>query len=83
MALKPCPFCCSDNINGVFDMKDPQENREMFIQCSDCGARGSSYYGVDNYTGSEIPAEVVELWNRRVTLVNPKEDMSNDNNKQE
>ncbi len=72
--LKPCPFCGAsgkENLNCLFFVNDPQENRRAQIYCLECGAEGSIVTVEDNYSGSEVPEEALEAWNTRAPLCSP------------
>lgn len=57
--LLPCPFCGSRNVAQRFT-REASFEALSFVECYDCGARGS---GVSGQGG-----EAIEEWNRRAAL---------------
>jgi Lar family restriction alleviation protein len=55
--LKPCPFCGSDNVQGMIGGDDSSTDAEFCVTCWDCHAFGPvSFVSLD---------EAVEKWNER------------------
>ena len=80
--LKPCPFCGASgkaNIDCLYYIFDPKENRRAQFYCLACGAEGPIVTVEDNYSGSEVPTEAIDAWNRRAPLYEPvkPEDIAN------
>lgn len=65
-AMKPCPFCGSENVGFHYVAGRKRGNHcGFFVKCKDCGGAGAIHFNGYSRTLESAENAAIESWNAR------------------